>query len=125
MSTFDQCSWTKIFLAEVDRVVCLKGRCDQVLGVKKTLVTMNQRFGRDRVHVVDENTVVDLVAIDPEITSVVSGNHIVANTLPLSRTIEHLVQITVETERRVANLTLQEQICVAILESLEPTEPRV
>jgi hypothetical protein len=51
-----------------------------------------------RVHVVNIDTVVDLVPRNAEIAPIVSGDHMRSDLVPFGRAIELLVQVTIVTE---------------------------
>jgi hypothetical protein len=51
------------------------------------------------VHVVDDDAVVDVIALYAEIASVVSKDYVMPDLLPLSRPIELLIEPTIVTER--------------------------
>lgn len=66
------------------------------------------------VHVMDDDAVVDVIALYAEITSVVSKDYVVANLLPLSRPVELLIDPTIEAERRLSDLSPERQIPIAL-----------
>ena len=57
------------------------------------------------IHVVNDESVEDVIAFDPEVAALISGNDVMADLPPLSRCIELLVNIPIETEGRFTNIT--------------------
>lgn len=62
--------------------------------------TMNNIFGRHRIHVMDDESVVDLVPLNPKVAPHVSRYDLVAELTPLAGRVEPLVEITIEPEGR-------------------------
>lgn len=60
-----------------------------------------------RVDVVNQKTVTDLIALHTEITTKISSYHFVSSKLPLARLVELLVQPPVEPERLPADFASQ------------------
>lgn len=71
-------------------------RADQEFRIKDRLVTLNDIVNRHGVHVVDENLVVDVVICYAKVTTIVSSNDVVSNLTPLLRSIELLVDVSIE-----------------------------
>lgn len=73
---------------------------DQELRVKDRLVTLNDVVNRHRVHVVNQDLVVDVMICYAKIATIVSGNDVVSNLTPLLRSIEPLIDMSVKPKRR-------------------------
>lgn len=56
-----------------------------------------------RIHVVDDDLAVDLVLFYTEVATEISGDNVGAHVAPLSRCVELLVDVTIETERGSTN----------------------
>lgn len=69
-----------------------------------------------RIHVMNIETLVDLIPLNPEIATVVSSNHLVPNTSPFTGSVELLIHVTIETESDLSDLSSQSKICVTIFE---------
>ena len=61
------------------------------------------------------------MALNTKITTKVSSDHEVSNTLPLCRAIELLIDVAIESEGRHPYLSLERQITEALFERLELT----
>ena len=69
---------------------------NQELGVENRFIALDDVVNRHRVHVVNQDLVVDLMTVDPEVAPFVSCNHMQTNLSPLSRSVELLVDVSVE-----------------------------
>lgn len=87
---------------------------DQELWVKDVLVPSDYVFHSHRIHVMYQDLVKDLVILDTQITTVVSGDYVMANLPPLGRPIEPLVNVSIETKRRGPNRPGQSKVSKAL-----------
>lgn len=69
-----------------------------------------------RIHVMNDDTVVNLIPINTQVTTIVTGDDVVTNLSPLSRRVELLVDPTIETESRFTNLSSERQILESLFE---------
>ena len=76
-------------------------------------------LGSNRIHVVNEKIAVNLVTIDSEIAAVVAKDDESSNILPLLRSIEPLVDPTVEPEGGSSDLSTKREILKTFLECLK------
>lgn len=71
---------------------------DKELGVDDHLFARYEiRLGQ-RVHVVNQQTMVNIVTRDPEVTALIARNDFAASELPLSRPVERLIHPPVKTK---------------------------
>src|SRR4051794_20540131 len=78
-----------------------------------------------RIHVMDQRSIVDLVALYTQVTTIVSDNYIISKTSPFSRSIELLVDVTIETESHYTDLSGKRQITESLFERVESSQFRV
>lgn len=97
----------------------LMRRGNKELRVKDLLVTMNNLVNTHRIHVVNNEITVDLIAIYSEITALVSKDDGMTNTLPIPRAIEPLINPTIEPERRPPNRSVEGQVSIPLFERWE------
>lgn len=77
---------------------------------------MSDVLDYDRVHVMHDEIVKDLVTFDAEVPAVVSGDYLVSRSSPVSRMIEGLVQPALEPERVNADAGFDREVIEALLE---------
>lgn len=87
---------------------------DQELWVKDVFVPSDYVVHSHRVHVVYQDFIEDLVILDTQITTIVSGDYVMANLSPLGRPIEPLVNVSVETKRRGPDRPWQSKVSKAL-----------
>ena len=87
---------------------------DQELWVKDVLVPSDYVVHSHRVHVMYQDFIEDLVILDTQITTIVSGDYVMANLPPLGRPIEPLVNVSVETKRRGPDRPRQSKVSKAL-----------
>jgi hypothetical protein len=63
----------------------------------------------------NRDPLMNIVTFDAKVTSVVSYDDMIANVTPLSRDVELLVDVTIETEGRLADCAAESQVLEAIL----------
>lgn len=96
--------------------------CNQKIRIQNTFITMDDVILRHRIHMVNDWTMMNLIPLDSEVTTVVSINYIVAKMLPLSGRVELLIDPAIETERRVTNLTFQSEVAKTLFEVRDLTQ---
>ena len=107
----------------MNRVVCIVSHADQVLGVEDVGIELSLEVLRpNRVHVMNENLVVDIVTWDPEVACVVSKDDLLPCLAPLGGVVEGLVQVPFETEGLIARILIETQVFVPILEGFDARE---
>lgn len=81
------------------------------MGCRNEIVGINERVRArydvihiDWIHVVNKDPAVDLESFNTKVATVVSNDYLVSQILPLSRLVESLVDVAIETERRGSNL---------------------
>lgn len=87
----------------MDGVVGQLCRGDEKLWVEQIWVAVVEVLRRHRVHVMDVKTRRDVVSLDSEVAVVISDQNDAANALPLIRTVEALVVLTLEAESDVSD----------------------
>ena len=79
-------------------------RSDQELRIENAIVTMHNVLCKQRIHVMYEKFAVNLVAFYSEVTTFISIDDKASYLLPLLRSVEGLVDPSIETERRHTHL---------------------
>jgi hypothetical protein len=100
----------KPLVTVVDGVMGVVRCSDEILGVDDAFVTVYDLCDSHRIHVMDDDLVVNVEAFDPEVASIVPNDYVVANVLPLSRPVEPLIDPTIKPERRFPDLPMQSQV---------------
>lgn len=75
-----------------------------------------------RIHVMDENLVMNLVAFNTEITRHVSNNDTMTKLSPFLRPIELLVHVPVKPKRAPTHLTVKTEVFESLFERLQPSK---
>lgn len=68
------------------------------------------------------DSVIDLEAGKAHVATLISENYTLTGLLPLNRTIEHLVDVTIETESRLTHLTSERQVMKAIKKRIDSSQ---
>src|SRR3954447_1886639 len=68
-----------------------------------------------RIHMVHEETAMNLMPRNTQITPIVPDDHQLSSLLPFARSIKMLIDPAIESERSLANLTNQGEICKSLL----------
>jgi hypothetical protein len=84
------------------RLVC---RGDQKFRIEDVCIAVFDVIQIHGIHVVDDWTIIDLVTLNPQVTRLVSSDNMLSNQAPLSRRVETLVDIPLETESRDPDLS--------------------
>jgi len=106
----------------VNGVVCWKRGCDEKLRIENTHVAMYDVVGGHRIQMMNRDPLMNIVTFDAKITAIVSDDDMIANITPLSRNVELLIDVSIETEGRLADCAAESQVLEAILEGLDATE---
>ena len=85
-------------------------RADQKLRIGQIFGRLSDVANFNRIHVVDVNSLMNIVSVAGQITAKVSGNHEIPESPPLVRVIEPLIQVTLKPKRFPAHLSAQLQI---------------
>lgn len=89
-------------------------RADQKLRIGQIFGRLSDVANFNRIHVVDVNSLMNIVSIASQITAEISDNHIILDFSPLTGVVEFLIQITLKSKRLLAHLSIQLQILEAI-----------
>lgn len=90
------------------------GHTDDILWIQQATPTMDDVIDRDRVQMMDENMIANVVALNAEVSTVVPGDDVVPESDPLVGMIERLVQISLGTKRINTNSAMKLQVMVAL-----------
>lgn len=83
----------------MDGVVSSVTSRDQEFWIQDVGITMFDFVSRHRIHVMNDDLIVDLVSINAQIQAKISGDNFISNESPLSRRVKALVDVSVEAER--------------------------
>jgi len=97
-------------------VVC---RCDQELGIEDAHVSLENVFGSNWIHVMNDNSFMNLVSFNSKITTKISSDYIAANVTPFFGNIERLVKPTIASKCNIANAATKSKVSVSFFELLE------
>jgi len=70
----------------------------------------------NRVHVMDEYLIMDLVTLHPQVATFVADNNFVTNLLPFPGSVELLVDVTIESERCFAYARVKSEVLIPLFE---------
>lgn len=79
-------------------------------------------FRADRVHVMNQDSIVNIVTFDTQITTIVSRDDYVADVTPLPRRVELLIHPPFEPEGRISHSSAERQVLEALLDGFTPSE---
>lgn len=68
----------------MNRVMRVECNTNKELGIEDPFIAFGYRFNGHRVHVMNHDFVVDLIAFEAEIASKISGDHNISYMTPLS-----------------------------------------
>src|SRR6202000_150298 len=100
----------------VVRVVC---RADQVLEIERHPCSVLDVLLSDRIHVMNNQTRVNFVAIDTQITAVVSDDGFLAQRSPFPRHVEPLIDPAIESERLAADFASNGEVLKPFLKGFQ------
>ncbi len=69
------------------------------------LFTIDNVFYSHRIHVVNQDTIVNLVTFYSKITTVISSNNVVSKLFPLSRCVKSLIDVAIKPKSSFPNLS--------------------
>lgn len=105
--------------------MCIVRRADQKLRIGQIFGRLSDVANFNRIHVVDVNSLVNIVSIASQITAEISGNHIIPDWSPLIGVVEFLIQITLKSKRLFAHLSIQLQVLEAIQKCWKGNQLRI
>src|SRR5690606_26512569 len=115
----------KALVTIVNGVMCHQSGCDEILGVENVGITVYEVFDGHRIHVMNDDSIVDLVVFCAEVTSEVASDDFLSHLSPLHRPIERLVEIALVSEGLCSDRASKGQISEPFLERVEPIKLRV
>jgi hypothetical protein len=98
----------------VDSVVGSVGSRDQEFWVYDVGITLSNIVDRDRIHVMDQQPILNLSTFYSQITTKIPRYGVSSSRLPLARVVELLIDPSVESERRPTNNPTYREITKAI-----------
>lgn len=93
-------------------------RCrNQEFGIQDIGITVFDFVSCHRIHVMDDDLIVDLMTINAQIQAKISGDNFISNESPLSRCVKALVDVSVEAERGCANTSVETEVFEPLFEA--------
>jgi hypothetical protein len=89
----------------VNRIVRIVRGADQKLEIERVSSSMSDVLFSERIHVMDDQLVVNIVTIHAEIARLISKDCFLAKLAPFTRRVELLVDPTIESERLGGNIS--------------------
>lgn len=89
-------------------------RADQKLRIGQIFGRLSDVANFNRIHVVDVNSLMNIVSVAGQVTAEISRNHKIPDWSPLIGVVESLIQITLKAKRLLAHLSIQLQVLEAI-----------
>lgn len=114
-----------ISITVVDCIVRLVGYSDKILRIEDCFVLMNDVINRHWIHMMDDDLIEDLIAFDSEVQTKISSDYFVSNVFPFRRSIESLIEVSIETESGSANRAFELKVVETLFESLKTPKFRV
>lgn len=101
--------------------------CDgnQKLWIKNAWISRRNVVRRHWVHVMDDDPIMNFIAFYSEIATVISDDDSVAKLTPLSRGVELLIHVSIESERRLTDVAMKSQVLEPFLDGVESSQFRV
>lgn len=90
--------------------------CDQKLRIKNPIVSFHDISYSHRIHVMNINSIVNLVSTKTKVATLISRYDVVAKVSPLGRGIKALIQIAIESESRPTDGPMQSEVIESINE---------
>ena len=84
-------------------VVCSVGNCNKIVRIQDARISGLDLLQRDRVQMMDIQTLMNLVPIDSQVASVISNDYSVPSLPPFSGSVKGLISPPIETESRLSN----------------------
>lgn len=103
----------------MNRVVGTNRRGDKELRIDKRQIPLQNIDLRDWVHVMDDDSTVDLIALDAQITAIVSDNNLVSSLSPLSRAVKALIDPSIEPKGGCSYNTTEREVLKALFVCFE------
>ena len=87
----------------MDSVVCPMRCTDKVLRIEDRFIITHDLIRKHCIHVMDVDPSIDLETGNAQITAFISSDDLVANLLPLSGSVETLIDVPIESESHAAD----------------------
>lgn len=123
--SFDKRLTKKVSITVVDRIVCIMRRADEKLRVKDVFLAMLDVIRRHRIHMMDDDPIIDLITRNPEVQTLVSSDNMVTKVSPLSRSVKSLIEVSIVAECRLPDLSPKAKVVVSILECRKTPKFRI
>ena len=118
-SLFRHCDQISELCAKMYCLVCVEGYRYQVTRIHQVQRTRFNVFHRQRVHVMDQDPVMNIVSFNAQVASVIAEDDDVADALPLFRAVKHLVETSVVTKCLFTNFARQAKVFVSFFKCRE------
>lgn len=103
----------------MDRIVRFVRATYQKIGVQYVRIKEFDLIWSNRVHVMNEDTTIDFVPLKTKIAAIIARYDLIPDSSPLGGLVKTLIQITVEPERLITNVTADSQVIVPIFDSVK------
>lgn len=71
------------------------------------------------------DSIVDIVSFDSQIATVVTYDNVVSDITPLGRSVESLIDVSIESERYISDLPVEREVFVSILKRFHSSKIRI
>jgi hypothetical protein len=109
----------------MDRIVSTNVGSDKKFGIDDRKITMKNIVLRDWIHMVDNDSTMDLIARNTEITPVISDNNRVSSMSPFSRAIKALIDPSIEPKGTCSYNTTEREVLKTFFVCFEPCKLRI
>jgi hypothetical protein len=115
-------AWKKLLITIVNGVVRAMGGSDEKIRIQKRILTSDYVVDNDWIHVMYQESVVDLIPFYTQIAAVITHDDVISKLFPLSRSVETLIQPTIEAECGHSDLSTNGKIAKALDEAVYPAK---
>src|ERR1044072_8588697 len=106
----------------MDGVVGLVSDRDQKFRVENAWISTRNISDGHRIHVMDVETMMNVIAVNPQITSIVPMDDMPPDLTPFCRSVEPLIDVSIETERILTGDTSQTQILKSFIQCVKTSK---
>jgi len=94
----------------MNRIVRMERRANEIVEIQRHATAVFEICLRDRIHMVNDQVRMNLTTFNSEVASVVSDNRIASQSSPCLRTVESLIDPTIESERFATDFASNRQV---------------
>ena len=98
---------------------------NQIIRVENKIIRVLEVLRRDRVNVMNQDSVMNVVAFNSQITTMIFCDYVLSKLLPLRGSIESLIEVSVKPKSWVPNRSWKLQVVETILKGFELTKLRI